>query len=132
MNRALSIIPFLLGAQFLLLACTKQEFEAWYEGQGGAAVASPTGFQPQPASDPSNEAFNMVGSTGSVTEKQLERLFFLNWPQSADAMVSLLGQPKARDAEYDYYVMPNGHYVLVHYNPAAGTAYGFSLDDSQL
>lgn len=127
MTKALYSIPLLMALQILSIACTKQEVQQWIDGSGGAAVAQNTGFQKSTDAEPT-EAFNMVGSSGAVTSDQLAKLFYLSWPQSGEAMVDLLGQPAQRDQTRDFYRMPNGHWLVIYYDPTG--AYGFSMGDS--
>lgn len=79
-------------------------------------------------SGPSSDAFTMVGSTGQLTVQQLNTVLHLGWPQSYLAIEGALGQPHTRDTYADYYTMPNGHKLTIHYS--GGTATGYSLGDS--
>lgn len=76
----------------------------------------------------SSKAYTMVG-TQQLTEHQMLSVLYLNWPQSYQAMSSLLGAPEVRDDGADYYTMPNGNQLAILYN-SSGMATGYSLGDS--
>jgi len=77
---------------------------------------------------PGPDAFKMVGSSGQLTQYQTTTLLHLNWPQSHQAIASVLGTPNSRDTNADYYTLPNGHTATIHYS--GGDATGYSLGDS--
>lgn len=81
------------------------------------------GFQ-----EPSSKAYTMVGSQ-QLTEHQVLSVLYLSWPQSYEAMSSLLGAPDARDNQADHYTMPNGNQLAILYS-SSGMAIGYSLGDS--
>lgn len=130
MLKVLRSALLLLAFQIVAMGCSTEARELWADDLAeltdGAAIASKTGLQPQ-QSEPSVDAFEMVGS-GDLTKQQLNSVFYLQWPQSHEAMAGLLGQPKYRDDGADYYTMPNGHSLTVYY--AGGVATGYSLGDS--
>ena len=76
----------------------------------------------------SPKAYTMVGSQ-QLTEHQVLSVLYLSWPQSSQAMSSLLGAPEVRDNGADYYTMPNGNQLAIIYN-SSGMATGYSLGDS--
>ncbi|MEM9487087.1 MAG: hypothetical protein AAGA83_25735 [Cyanobacteria bacterium P01_F01_bin.116] len=78
---------------------------------------------------PGPDAFQMVGSTGQLSEGQINQLLHLSWPQSHQAITTALGTPHTRDTHADYYQMPNGHTATVYYS-GSGNATGYSLGDS--
>ncbi len=79
-------------------------------------------------SGPSSDAFAMVGSTGQLTAHRLTTVLHLGWPQSYQAIEGALGLPHTCDTYADYYTMPNGHTLTIHYS--GGSATGYSLGDS--
>ena len=111
----LPALPWLLfGLTGMISACSE------------SATATGTGLQP---ATNQRQSFVAFGHEQPLTEQQLTRLFYLSWPQSHDAIASLLGQPhQTNPGVAESYLMGNGHYATIHYQ--GGTATGYSLDDS--
>jgi hypothetical protein len=64
------------------------------------------------------------GYPGTLGEKQLVTLFNLSFPQSGDAMASLLGSPRQYDRTFDYYLTENSNtWVSVEYQGNSAIAY---------
>jgi hypothetical protein len=58
--------------------------------------------------------------------QQVSTLLHLQFPQSYEAIKNRLGIPAYRNAEADYYRLPNGRWVMVSYNEV-GKAIGFQF-----
>mgnify|MGYP001801995983 FL=1 len=127
MNK-LTFIPLDLLLAFGLISCGPQINDV-IEGISNEAVAVSQEVGLVAAGPgPSSDAFTMVGSTGQLTARQLNTVLHLGWPQSYQAIESALGRPYTRDTYADYYTVPNGHRLTIHYS--GGNATGYSLGDS--
>lgn len=95
-------------------------------GCSGGAVAEKLGLVESPTASP--DGFSMVGSK-TLTEEQISRLLYLQWPQSAEAIEDLLGYPNVRETNADYYVMPNGKSLTIFFSE--GKAVQFAIGESR-
>lgn len=96
-------------------------------GCSGGAVAEKVGLVEAPLTQ-QPDGFVMVES-GKVSEAQLVRFLYLQFPQSAEAIESVLGIPYLRDDAADYYRLQNGKNLTVYY--ADGKAVRFSIGESK-
>lgn len=127
MNK-ITVIPLDLILVFGLASCGPQISDVIEGISNEAVTVSQEVGLVAAGSGPSSDAFTMVGSTGQLTAGQLTTVLHLGWPQSYQAIESALGRPYTRDTYADYYTMPNGHGLTIHYS--GGNATGYSLGDS--
>jgi hypothetical protein len=65
----------------------------------------------------------------AITNDQAVSVLYLQWPQSQQAITSLLGSPNQRSAESDWYLRPGGAgAVRIDFNPATGEAIGYGWE----
>lgn len=89
------------------------------------ADATRIGFQPGTAA-PGPEALSR-GLEGELSQAELEKLFWLQWPQSAVTMRREFGIPNKEEAAADYYRIEGTQtWVKIIYTPK-GEAIGFHI-----
>ena len=124
----MAVMPLGIMLGFGLVSCGDQISDVvnGITNEATAAVTSTTeGYQAPSTADP----YVYVSSGQQLSEHQLVSIFYLAWPQSGEAVYSLLGPPNNRSGAYDYYVMPNGNAMAIEYN-ANGFAIDYHLGDS--
>ena len=78
-----------------------------------SSAAPPPGLQP-------------YGVDGELSETDITRLLYLQFPQSYNAISNEFGFPAYRDSTTDYYRLPNGRWAAIRYVGATAMEVNFS------
>lgn len=126
--RILASSVLLMGSSALVIAlsgCSDDLGDSISEfliGGGGEAIASTTFNGPPDGTMP-------YGVEGSLDEKELLALLYLQFPQSYTAIKDRLGFPAQRDATADYYrIEGTSNWVVIWYDET-GRAVSYQLSD---
>ena len=79
----------------------------------------------QPSAAPSL-GLQPYGVDGELSETDITRLLYLQFPQSYNAISNEFGFSAYRDSTTDYYKLPNGRWAAIRYVGATATGVNFS------
>lgn len=63
------------------------------------------------------------GDGRGLSIEQAASVPYLQWPQSYEAMIDLLGYPDARDEQSDFYNLPSGGHIRIDYSGPIAVSY---------
>ncbi|MFQ4134809.1 hypothetical protein PGN35_000655 [Nodosilinea sp. PGN35] len=73
------------------------------------------------APGPSSQGYGVGG--GVITAHQLSMVEALSWPQTRDDMIGTLGFPHSMTEWADYYTVPSGQTLVIHYSGPSAVDY---------